>query len=138
MKLPKQDITLSRRAPLYEANARTVLRIKVASARLMSRNVNVLPPHAAACVNSSKVTYARWIRWERRVPAADRGFLFVTNTRPAHPTLFLSLPLSHTFSNSLHPAGCPNRKVPPGRSFSWGPHRTAVIDTKSQTRKQRK
>lgn len=55
MKLLKQDITLSLCSSFCSSHSPT--RIKVASARLMLRNVNVLLLHAAACVNSSKVTY---------------------------------------------------------------------------------
>lgn len=127
--------------PLYEGNARTVLRIKVASAWLMLRYSSVLLPQRRKFVKSYLTHGSTSVSLEMLVSATNRGSSLL-QTRVAHPTrilLFFCLSLfhacvfhanthTHTYSlslshsSSLHPAGYPNRKVPPGRSFSWGGH----------------
>ena len=157
MKLLKQDITLSLCFSLCSSHSPT--RIKVASTRLMLRNVNVLLLHAVTCVNSSKVTYPLFdagVVGNVGLDCENRGSSLLQTRLMLRISLFFSVSLSLSLSLSFsyntyvhilslalipatqHPTGYPNRKVPPGRSFSWGPYRIAVIDTKSQTHKRRK
>lgn len=124
--------------------------IKVASARLMLRNVNVSST-AGSVVNSSKVTRCRRGASAASGHASRRGGSSLLPTHPA-PHHYYSpatpgRPLSATrsslsaTSNRLRPAGYPRRKVPPGRSFSWGttrPHRRNRYEKPNSTNDENK
>jgi len=114
MKLLKQDITLSLCFSLCSSHSPT--RIKVASTRLMLRNVNVLLLHAVTCVNSSKVTYPLFdagVVGNVGLDCENRGSSLLQTRLMLRISLFFSVSLSlslslfllqyirtHTFSRS--------------------------------------
>lgn len=166
MKLPKQDIALSRCAlPLYETNARararTVPRIKAASGLA---NVAQCQCSSAACGGVRKFVKSYLRRSFDAVVSlgmlvsAARTAVPLCCKHMAHnttriPSLFPRLSFSrvqhthtrtHTYSLSFSPAAFIPRDIQQESSsgslifLGAAPHRTAVIDTKSQTRKRRK